>query len=135
MDEQKRIVAYKSNIEVLVIEIKPNGKEYCETLTKLFNNKREERCILNIINYSGCNDISVEINLTQYLEESYGKTKEDAIEHLKKWIDSMMNYDNDGEITTRIKKAHLYVIDEYSSKIPYEENGEYIDRYYTDDRW
>lgn len=124
---QVRLDAWKTRIEVMEVKIKGiSDDDYCEVLTRLFNNKRDNhRDILDLYNTYINNNITVVINLSNYHDGSYG-TKEEDIDHLIKWIKSMCGYKDGIEVSYTIGKGYLWEVDEYRSNIkPFDENEEY----------
>jgi len=122
-EQEVMLKSYRKEIEVLSLTMdvpyyEPNderGKwfpKYEDVLLKLFNNKRENDEILEINNYYGNNEITIRINLTQYLEDSYDTSKEEAIEHLKEWFIGGCDVSKD-KIKQYIRKGYVYVIPEY----------------------
>lgn len=129
MEELKRLISYKEEIKVLSLTMnvpKYEGERkswfptYAETLLRLFNNKRENKEILEIVNYYNSNKITMRVNLT-----AYGDTEQD-IEHLKEWFKGSHDISND-EIECTTYKGYIYSVDTFDSNIQYEDqNGDYI---------
>lgn len=134
MEEQKNLISYRKVVDVVRFTINPTDEEYCEVLTCLFNNKRDEKDILEIYNYYGSNKISIVVNLTDYAESNYyddeQEAKEDAIAHMKRWINNFMKDNDENNIEVYENKACIYYIDEYSSNLIREIDGEYLTNYY-----
>lgn len=132
MEERKNIISYREVVDTVSFEINPTDEEYSEVLTCLFNNKRDNREeILDLWNYWGSNSITIKINMTKYAEDF--ESEDQAIDHIKNWLNNFMRDNDVNNIIVTHGKAAIYHIDEYGSKIPYEENGEYITNYYTED--
>ena len=95
MKEQETMLkSYRREIEVISLTIdipqyegeKRNWfPKYEDVLLRLFNNKRENKELLKIINYYGSSKITIHVNLTDYLEGSES-SREETIEHLKNWL-------------------------------------------------
>lgn len=127
MKEQETILkSYRKEIEVLSLtldvpqysyddERRNFFPTYEDILLMTFNNKRENKEILKIINYWGSNAITIHVNLTDYLDDSYS-TREECIEHLKDWFKGNCDIDND-KIETYIYKGYVYTIPEYGNNI------------------
>lgn len=108
--------AWKTTIDTMEVVIDVDGREYCEVLTALFNNKRENRKdIIDLYNNWGSNKITLVINLTHYGDGD--ADMKDTIRHILDWIESICNYNSKVEYT--LGKAYLYEVDEYQSKIEY----------------
>lgn len=117
--------SYRKEIEVLSLTLDVPVYEYNDerrnwfpkyedVLLKVFNNKRENKEILKIINYYDSNEITIHINLTDY--ESEDSNREETIEHLKDWFKSGCDVSND-KIDTYIYKGYVYTISEYENDI------------------
>ena len=127
MKEQETMLkSYRKEIEVLSLTVdipqyaiddeKRNWfPKYEDVLLKVFNNKRENKDILKIINYYGSNKLTVHINLTLYLEDSYS-SKEECIEHLKDWLTSGLDVSND-MVEQNIYKGYVYSINDYENNM------------------
>lgn len=136
--EKKRMDVWKEEIEVLSLTIDiPEEKgerkswfySYEDVLTKLVNNKREDKDILEIENYYGSNKITIRINWTSYLEDNRGDTEEELIEHLKNWLSSGVDVSND-KIKAEINKGCIYTIDGwYNGVKDFDENDKRIYNY------
>ena len=135
MEEQKNLVSYRKVVDTVRLTLNvPDNKEYYEVLTALFNNKRENKEILEVYNYYGNNKITLVVNLTDYAEDNYHETveeaKEEAIKHLKRWVNCFMRDNDENNIEVYQSKASIYYIDEYSSKLQKELDGKWLDNYY-----
>lgn len=117
--------SYRKEIEVLSLTLDVPAYEYNDerrnwfpkyedVLLKVFNNKRENKEILKIMNYYDSNAITIHINLTDY--ESEDSNREEVIEHLKDWFKSGCDVSND-KIDARIYKGYVYEISEYDNEI------------------
>lgn len=117
--------SYRKEIEVLSLTLDVPQYEYNDerrnwfpkyedVLLKVFNNKRENKEILKIMNYYGSNEITIHINLTDYMNDS--ENREEVIEHLKDWFKSGCDVSND-KIDTYIYKGYVYTIPEYENNI------------------
>lgn len=114
---QVRLTAWKTQIDVMEVKIKVDEREYCEVLTKLFNNKREyPKDFIDIYNCFGSNLITFVINLTHY-DGGDTDNRQDTIDHILRFANSCCNYE--AEVNHTIGKAYLYEVDEYRSKIEY----------------
>ena len=139
MKEQSIILkTYRKEIEVLVLTMEvptyePDDEKhryhprYEEVLLKLFNNKRENNDILDIKNWYGSNEISIVINLTHYLEDSYNDRQE-CIEHLIQWFKSGCDI-SDEDVSLEYGKAYIYEIPTYQNKIESFEGDKYVRHY------
>lgn len=123
--------SYRKEIEVLSMEVEvPTYDDekrskyfysYEDLLLKLFNNKRDDKDILKIENYYGNNYIRVLINLTSYIEHN---SREESIEHLKRWFTSELDVSDD-DIEIEFIKGYIYTIPEWENKIEtYRKNGD-----------
>ena len=134
MEEQKTLISYRKVVDVVRFTIKPTDEEYCEVLTCLFNNKRDQKEILEVYNYYGSNKISVVVNLTDYTTYNYydddKEAEADAIAHIKRWLNMFMRDNDENNIEVYRSKASIYYIDEYSSKLVNQIEGEWITNYY-----
>lgn len=109
-EKEVMLKSYRKEIELLVLKVEiPDIKEYEDTLLRLFNNKREDRCILNIQNWYGSNDIAIYINLTEYDD---GDNRQKSIEHLKQWFIGRLDIAEE-KIEVEIGKAFIYEIPDY----------------------
>ena len=115
--------SYRKEIEVLSMEVEvpmyrdENEKHlytYPDLLLKLFNNKRDDKDILKIENYSGNNYIRIYINLTSYIE--HNNKREESIEHLKRWFTSGLDVADD-DIEVEISKGYVYEVPMWENKI------------------
>ena len=122
--------SYRKEIEVLSLEVEVPTYDYDDErrnyfyryedlLLKLFNNKRDDRDILKIENYSGSNYIKVYINLTSYTE--HNSSREECIEHLKRWFTSNMDI-ADEDIEVEITKGYIYEVPSWENKIQWYES-------------
>lgn len=139
MKEQEIMLkSFRKEIEVLVLEMDVPSYEfndkrrnyfprYEDVLLTLFNNKRENNDILRIDNYYGSNTITITINLTAYLEESYQSRKE-CIKHLIEWFKCGCDV-ADEDVKTEIGKAYMYEVPEYMNNIKSFEGEQYIRNY------
>ena len=135
MEEQKTLISYRKVVDTVRFTLNvPNNEEYYEVLTALINNKRENKEILEVYNYYDNNKISLVVNLTDYAENNYHdsieEAKEEAIAHIKRWVNNFMRDNDENNIEVYQGKASIYYIDEYSSKLQKEVNGEWLDNYY-----
>ena len=136
-ENETRLKAYKEEIEVITLSIVVPEYEgerrnyfykYEDVLLKLFNNKREDKDILEIENYYGSNKITIRVNLTRYLEDSY-KERDEAIEHLKTWLTSGLDLSNE-QVETSFNKGYIYEVDSYDNKIDdFDKNDDRIYNY------
>lgn len=136
MKEQEILLkSYRKEIEVLVLTMEVPTYDYNDerrqwfpkyedVLLKFFNNMRDDRSILRIENYYDSNEITLIVNLTRYLEESYSN-REECIKHLKEWFKSGCDI-ADEDVKVEIGKAYLYEVPEYRNKIVSFENETYI---------
>lgn len=123
MEKEIKLKAYRSEIEVLhlTLDVPSNkGKEdflysYEDVLLKVFNNKRENKDILEINNYFGSNEITIVINLTHYMEDNHS-SKEEAIEHLKDWFSAGLDVSND-QIEEYLDHGYLYSVPTYLNDV------------------
>lgn len=131
-EETIMLKSYRKEIEVLSMEVEvPTYDDerrnkyfysYEDLLLKLFNNKRDDKDILKIENYYGNNYIRVLINLTSYIE--HNNSREESIEHLKRWFTSGLDVADD-DIEVEFIKGYIYTISEYENKIEtYRKNGD-----------
>lgn len=130
--------SYRKEIEVLVLTMEvptyePDDEKhryyprYEEVLLKIFNNKRENNDILDIQNWYGSNEISIVINLTHYLEDSYNDRQE-CIKHLIQWFKSGCDI-SDEDVSLEYGKAYIYEIPTYQNKIESFEGNKYVRHY------
>ena len=100
---------FQETHEILYIDLKVPSEIYCEVLTKLFNNKRDNaREFLRLSNYWNSNILTVAFDLTEYSQNNRASIN-DSVEHLKNWVLSM---------GTELKKiGNTYK--EYNSTIEY----------------
>ena len=67
-----------------------------------------------MINYYGSNDITIHINLNQYIEDNH-TSKQEAIEHLKEWfiggLDISVN-----DVEEYIYEGYIFYVDEWNNK-------------------
>lgn len=131
MEERKNLIAYREVVELVDFKINPTDEEYCEVLTALFNNKREEKEIIDLYNCYANNYITMVVNITEY-KEAYD-SKQDAIVHIKNWLNHFMRDNDINNIKVYEHKGAIYHIDEYGSKVLYEIDGEFVSNYYTED--
>lgn len=114
--------SYRKEIEVLTLEVEvPTRDEqdkhlysYEDLLLKLFNNKRDDKDILKIENYYGNNYIRVLINLTSYIE--HNNSREESIEHLKRWFTSGLDVSDDA-VEVEFIKGFIYTIPQWENNI------------------
>lgn len=114
--------SYRKEIEVLAMEVEVPTRDvqdkyfysYEDLLLKLFNNKRDDKDILKIENYYGNNYIRVLINLTSYIE--HNNSREESIEHLKRWFTSGLDVADD-DIEVEFIKGFIYEIPQWENKI------------------
>lgn len=134
MEEQKTLISYRKVVDVVRFTINPTDEEYCEVLTALFNNQREEKEILEVYNNYCNNNITIVVNLTDYAEDNYHESieeaRDEAIAHLKRWLNNFMRDNDEDNIIVYQTKASIYYIDEYSSKLEKEIDGEWLTNYY-----
>lgn len=112
--KETKINAWEETIEVLTLRMDVPIEKYDDKLVRLFNNKRENDEILEIINYYDSNEITVDINLTKYLEDGHS-SKEEAIKHLKEWFRGDLDIKLDS-IDEQLHEGHLYTVMEYQLK-------------------
>jgi len=145
MKEQEIMLkSYRREIKVLILSMDVPYYEdakrrnyflsYEDVLTKLFNNKREEKDILEIQNYYNSNRITIYVNLTDYMKNAlYEETDEEvqnAIEHIKTWLTSGLDVSND-MVEHEIRKGYIYEIPDYMNNIKDLVNDEFIENYVT----
>lgn len=145
MEEQEIMLkSYRREIKVLILsmdvpyyedaETRKHFLSYEDVLTKLFNNKREEKDILEIQNYYNSDRITIYVNLTDYMKGGmYEETDEevqDAIEHIKTWLTSGLDVSND-MVEHEIRKGYIYEIPSYMNNIKDLVNDEFIENYVT----
>lgn len=95
------VYAEDHTILVATINVADN-KEYCEVLTKLFNNKRDEKSIIELVNYYENNRITVAVDLDEYGSEAEDKGEK----HILDWMQSL---GNDIElVSNRVENARIY---------------------------
>ena len=111
---------FQETHEILYIDLKVPSEIYCEVLTKLFNNKRDNaREFLRLSNYWNSNILTVAFDLTEYSQNNRASIN-DSVEHLKNWMLS---------IGTELKKiGNTYK--EYNSTIEYCQVEKAIINYY-----
>ena len=135
MEKEVMLKAYEEEIEVLRLTMEvPNyeyGDErrtmfprYEDVLLRLFNNKRENKEILAIRNYWGSDKITIEINLTDYLEHS--QDRKETIEHLKTWFSSGLDVSNE-QIEEYYLTGHIFRIPEYENKLAKDNTENYFE--------
>lgn len=125
MEEQGiTLCAYKQEVEILTLQMDVPVYEgeraswfpkYEDVLLKLFNNKRENKEILEIRNYYGSNAISMTVNLTEYMEGS-SDTKEECIEHLVEWFKCGLDI-KDEDVKQYLRTGTIYTIPEWENKM------------------
>ena len=129
-EQMVMLKSYRKEIEVLAMEVEVPTRDvqdkyfysYEDLLLKLFNNKRDDKDILKIENYYGNNYIRVLINLTSYIE--HNNSREESIEHLKRWFTSGLDVSDD-DIEIDFIKGYIYTIPEWENKIEtYRKNGD-----------
>ena len=129
-EKEVMLKSYRKEIEVLAMEVEVPTRDvqdkyfysYEDLLLKLFNNKRDDKDILKIENYYGNNYIRVLINLTSYIE--HNNSREESIEHLKRWFTSGLDVSDD-DIEIDFIKGYIYTIPEWENKIEtYRKNGD-----------
>lgn len=137
-EQMKMLKSYREEIEVLTLTMDVPSYDYDDkrrnmffkyedVLLKLFNNKRDNKEILKIRNYYNSNKITIEVNLTQYLEDSYD-TKEQVIEHLKDWMSSGLDVANK-DIEANTYKGYIYSVDLYDNNIEWQDGDDIIENY------
>ena len=123
-EQETRIKAYKQEVEVLTLQMDVPVYEgeraswfprYEDVLLKLFNNKRENKEILEIRNYYGSNRICMVVNLTEYLIGSESN-REESIKHLLEWFKCGLDISDD-DIEQNIHKGYIYTINEWENKM------------------
>lgn len=113
---QVNLIAWKTPIEVMEVKVDVEETEYCNTLVRMFNNKREhKKSIIDLYNTWANNTITFVVNLNYY--ENGNADRNDTIEHIVHWANVMCNYK--GKVEYTIGKGYLYEVDEYRSKIEY----------------
>ena len=80
-----RTEVFKEDHDILMICLNVPNEIYCEVLTKLFNNKRDNKSIIDLHNYYGDNNITMAIDLDTY----EARNKEEAKKHLLEWTKSI----------------------------------------------
>lgn len=124
MEQEIMLKSYRKEIEILELTMEVPVYEgerakyfpkYEDILLKFFNNKREDKDILEIRNYYGSNEITLVVDLTGYTENSYWESKEDSIEYLKEWFKCGLDI-ADEDVKTYITKGYRYSIPEYDLK-------------------
>ena len=86
---------------------------YADVLLMLFNNKRDNKEILNIRNYYGSNKIAMDVNLTAYCG---GKDKDESIKHLVEWFKCGLDI-ADEDVEQYIHKGTIYTIAEFENNM------------------
>ena len=106
--------AYKEKIEVLSLTMEVPVEKYSDVLLKLFNNKRDNKEILKLGNYYGSNDITIHINISQYIESNH-TSKQEAIEHLKEWFIGSLDISLN-DVEEYIYEGYIFYVDEWNNK-------------------
>lgn len=129
-EQEIRLKAYRKEIEVLTLQMDVPYYEdeskrmicgtYENTLLRLFNNKRENKEILEIRNYYDSDVITIKINFTEYMDKDENNRKEE-IEHLKSWFAGNHDIKNE-DIKAYVNKGYIYEVDTYENNIPYYDN-------------
>ena len=119
-EQEVKLKAYRREVEILSLTMDVpyyddhDKRSICgtyeSTLLKLFNNKRDNKEILDIRNYYNNNKITMVIDFTTYMSDSY-ESKEEAIEHLKNWFAGMHDIKRD-DIVATLDKGYIYEVDE-----------------------
>lgn len=129
-EQEKMLKSCRKEIEVLHLRVSiPDIEDYKNVLLRLFNNKREDKDILDITNFYQNNDIEVSIDLTSYMNEM-NKTKEEVIEHLKHWVVSGLDMLSDN-VKVEINKAYVY--DVYDQFEWFDKDDNFIQHYVRED--
>lgn len=121
MNEQEvKLKSYRREAEILTLTMDvpyyddPDKRSICgtyeSTLLKLFNNKRENKEILEIRNYYGNNKITLVIDFTAYMSDS-NEDKDASIEHLKNWFAGNHDIKNE-DIDASLDTGYIYEVDE-----------------------
>lgn len=127
-----RLTCCRADVEVLVLRINiPSIEDYKTTLLRLFNNKREDKDILEIQNFYCNNDIEISIDLTAYMNDTH-KTKEEVIKHLTWWLIGNMDMKAE-DVKVEVSKGRVYSM--YEDEFTYfDENNDFI-RNYVRSEW
>ena len=137
MKEQEiTLKAYKEEVEILTMTLEVPSYEldderrnwfpkYEDVLLKLFNNKREDKDILEIRNYYGSNKITIVINLTSYIGNG---DREESIEHLLVWFKGGLDV-ADKDVQMTYGKANVYKVNVWENEkvVPYVGYENYIE--------
>ena len=138
-EQMVTLKSYRRKVEIITLTLEvptyeptdERGKwfpRYEDVLLRLFNNKREEEDILEIRNYYSSNKITMVVNLTDYVDGGYGKSKDECIEQLVKWFIGGLDV-APKDVKKDIGKAYIYEINGYDNNIPYKEGDDYIETY------
>lgn len=119
--------AYKEKVEVLSLTMEVPYERYADTLLRLFNNKRENKEILKLINYYDSNVITMHINLNEYINSSYS-SREECIKHLKEWFISGLDIDIN-KVEENYYVGYIYYVNEYDNNFKYEDGDKYVENY------
>lgn len=126
-NKETLLKAHKEKIEVLSLTMEVPVERYSETLLKLFNNKRENKEILKLINYYDSNAITIHINLTSYLEDSFS-SRDESIEHLKEWFIGSLPIDINS-LKEYYYIGYIYYVNEYENNFEFQDGDKYINNY------
>lgn len=119
--------AYKEKVEVLSLTMEVPYERYADTLLRLFNNKRENKEILKLINYYDSNVITMHINLNEYINSSYS-SREECIKHLKEWFISGLDIDIN-KVKEHYYVGYIYYVNEYDNNFKFEDGDKYVENY------
>lgn len=119
--------AYKEKVEVLSLTMEVPYERYADTLLRLFNNKRENKEILKLINYYDSNVITMHINLNEYINSSYS-SREECIKHLKEWFISGLDIDIN-KVKEHYYAGYIYYVNEYDNNFKFEDGDKYVENY------
>lgn len=108
------VEVYAEDHLVLTATLDVPDEIYCSVLTKLFNNKRDEKSILELNNYYSNNKISIAIDLNEYGSDAVDKGEKDILEWLKNIGTELVLVDGEykeynSKITHRVGNARIYI--------------------------
>lgn len=122
-EQEVRLISYRKEIEVLTLTMDIPYYEdsekraicgtYEATLLKLFNNKRDNKEILEIRNYYGSNKITLVIDFTSYMNGSE-EDRNNSIVHLKEWFAGSHDI-NINEIEAKLDVGYIYEVSEFEN--------------------
>ena len=124
-EQEVKLISYRREAEILTLTMDvpyyddPSKRSICgtyeSTLLKLFNNKRDNKEILEIRNYYGSNKITLIIDFTRYMSDS-NEDKDTSIEHLKNWFAGNHDIKNE-DIETSLDIGYIYEVDELDNNM------------------